>query len=45
LCDYLDVDGNILINDDPYIGVGCNNGVLTFGSAPEKVGLRVRLRS
>src|SRR5205823_13727605 len=44
LCDYLDVDGNILITNDPYIGVAEKNGVLSFASAPEKFGLRVSAR-
>jgi L-alanine-DL-glutamate epimerase-like enolase superfamily enzyme len=44
LCDYLDVDGNILITNDPYIGVGCDKGVLSFAGAPEKNGLRVSPR-
>ena len=41
LCDFLDVDGNILINDDPYRGVTAEKGILSFASAPEKLGLRV----
>jgi L-Ala-D/L-Glu epimerase len=41
LCDYLDLDGNILITNDPYRGVQCENGLLTFRDAPEKHGLRV----
>jgi len=41
LCDHLDVDGNILITDDPYLGVTSENGVLSFASAPETTGLRV----
>jgi L-alanine-DL-glutamate epimerase-like enolase superfamily enzyme len=45
LCDYLDIDGNILINDDPYLGVTAEKGILSFANAPEKTGLRVRLRS
>jgi len=44
LCDYLDLDGNILITDDPYLGVGTNQGLLSFANAPEKYGLRVRSR-
>ena len=44
LCDYLDLDGNILITDDPYLGVGTNQGLLSFANAPEKYGLRVRPR-
>jgi L-alanine-DL-glutamate epimerase-like enolase superfamily enzyme len=41
LCDYLDLDGNILITDDPYLGVATNQGLLSFANAPEKYGLRV----
>jgi L-alanine-DL-glutamate epimerase-like enolase superfamily enzyme len=44
LCDYLDVDGNILITNDPYVGVATQDGVLSFASAPEKFGLRVSAR-
>jgi L-alanine-DL-glutamate epimerase-like enolase superfamily enzyme len=44
LCDYLDVDGNILITNDPYIGVATENSLLSFGQAPEKFGLRVKAR-
>lgn len=45
LCDYLDLDGNILITNDPYLGVTSENGILSFASAPEKVGLRVTVRN
>jgi L-alanine-DL-glutamate epimerase-like enolase superfamily enzyme len=44
LCDYLDVDGNILCTNDPYLGVANSNGLLSFAAAPEKFGLRVTLR-
>jgi L-alanine-DL-glutamate epimerase-like enolase superfamily enzyme len=44
LCDYLDLDGNVLITNDPFLGVGSTNGVLSFASAPEKLGLRVSQR-
>ncbi len=44
LCDYLDLDGNILITNDPYRGVAADQGVLSFASAPEKFGLRVTAR-
>ena len=44
LCDYLDLDGNILITDDPYVGVATNRGLLSFAGAPEKYGLRVAPR-
>ncbi len=45
LCDYLDIDGNILITNDPYVGVTAEKGILSFASAPEKTGLRVGLRN
>jgi len=41
LCDYLDLDGNILITNDPYAGVSAPNGALSFTSATEPFGLRV----
>jgi len=44
LCDYLDIDGNILIKNDPYIGVSSERGRLSFEKAPEKIGLRVSAR-
>jgi len=45
LCDYLDVDGNLLITNDPYLGVTAENGILSFANTPEKSGLRVCPRS
>jgi L-alanine-DL-glutamate epimerase-like enolase superfamily enzyme len=44
LCDYLDLDGNLLITNDPYRGVTARSGVLSFADAPEKYGLRVSTR-
>ena len=44
LCDYLDLDGNILITNDPFSGVRCENGMLSFRDAPETTGLRVGQR-
>jgi L-alanine-DL-glutamate epimerase-like enolase superfamily enzyme len=44
LCDYLDLDGSILITNDPYVGVTADKGVLSFAAAPEKFGLRVSAR-
>lgn len=41
LADYLDLDGNLLINNDPYRGVTAENGILSFANAPGKTGLRV----
>lgn len=44
LADHLDVDGNLLITNDPYEGVTANNGVLSFTSTKEKRGLCVSPR-
>jgi L-Ala-D/L-Glu epimerase len=41
LCDFLDIDGNVLIKNDPYLGVTSDKGILSFANAPEKAGLRV----
>jgi L-Ala-D/L-Glu epimerase len=41
LCDFLDLDGNLLTTNDPYAGVTARKGILSFQSAQEKVGLRV----
>jgi L-alanine-DL-glutamate epimerase-like enolase superfamily enzyme len=45
LCDFLDIDGNILITNDPYLGVASPKGLLSFANAPEPNGLRVVPRS
>jgi L-alanine-DL-glutamate epimerase-like enolase superfamily enzyme len=44
LCDYLDVDGNVLITNDPYVGVTTAQGLLSFATAPANSGLRVSTR-
>jgi len=44
LCDHLDLDGNLLITNDPYRGVSAQNGVLSFANAPAPTGLRVAAR-
>lgn len=44
LADFMDVDGTLLITNDPYEGVTAEKGVLSFASAREKHGLRVRAR-
>jgi hypothetical protein len=41
LCDYLDVEGNVLITNDPYLGMTAEKGLLSFADASEKFGLRV----
>jgi len=42
LADYLDLDGSLLIRNDPYTGPAVKNGILSFAAAREKTGLRVR---
>ena len=44
LCDYLDLDGNVLITNDPYLGVSAEGGVLSFTGTQELFGLRVSAR-
>jgi L-alanine-DL-glutamate epimerase-like enolase superfamily enzyme len=44
-CDYLDLDGNVLITNDPYEGVTSEKGLLSFGGAREAYGLRACLRN
>ena len=44
LCDFLDVDGNVLITNDPYVGVTSEKGILSFAQAPEEFGLRASPR-
>ncbi len=41
LADYLDLDGNLLITDDPFRGVACDRGKLSFPEDLPKSGLRV----
>ncbi len=41
LTDYLDLDGNLLITNDPFRGVTADKGRMSFASAPAKTGLRV----
>ena len=45
LCDYLDLDGNILITNDPYLGVGTDHGLVSFANAPVPHGLRTAARA
>ena len=42
LADHLDIDGNLLVSNDPYRGATAENGGVSFANAPEKFGLRVR---
>ena len=41
LADYLDLDGCLLVRNDPCAGVVVKNGILSFAAAKEKLGLRV----
>ncbi len=45
LSDFVDVDGNLLVTNDPYRGVSAENGVLSFRNASETFGLRVNAKS
>ena len=45
LADHLDIDGNLLISNDPFLGATCTRGVISFREAPETLGLRVTTRS
>ncbi len=44
LADHLDIDGNLLIQNDPYSGVSSEKASLSFSNAPEPFGLRVQPR-
>ena len=45
LADYLDIDGNLLITNDPFLGVTAEGGVISFAQAPGQAGLRVKARA
>jgi L-alanine-DL-glutamate epimerase-like enolase superfamily enzyme len=45
LTDFLDIDGNILITNDPYCGPTSERGMISFVQAPNPTGLRVAKRS
>jgi len=44
LTDHLDIDGNILISNDPYLGATAEKGAISFVNTPETFGLRVKAR-
>jgi L-alanine-DL-glutamate epimerase-like enolase superfamily enzyme len=44
LADHLDVDGNLLITNDPFLGVTAEKGILSFAHTKEKRGLMVSPR-
>ena len=45
LTDFLDIDGNILITNDPFIGPTSERGMISFAKAPNLLGLCVSKRS
>ena len=44
LADHRDIDGNLLISNDPYVGPTSDKGIISFASAKEPHGLRVASR-
>jgi len=42
LADHLDLDGNLLVTNDPYLGATAERGIISFAQAPDKTGLGVR---
>lgn len=44
LTDWLDLDGNLLITNDPFAGVTSHRGAMSFAAAEEPFGLRVKPR-
>ncbi len=44
LTDYLDIDGNLLITGDPYLGATAVNGKVSFAKTEETLGLRVKAK-
>lgn len=45
LADFLDLDGNLLITNDPFAGATARKGMVSFADAAEATGLRVRERT
>ena len=45
LTDHVDLDGNLLITNDPFSGVTADGGMLSFARAPEPHGLQVRRKT
>ncbi len=44
LTNHLDIDGNLLCSNDPYVGPTSVKGKISFAPAAEKTGLRVKAR-
>lgn len=45
LADHLDIDGNLLVSNDPFLGATCSRGFISFRETPEQTGLRVSERN
>jgi L-Ala-D/L-Glu epimerase len=45
LTDYLDIDGNLLITNDPFVGSTGEKGSVSFAKAPNRIGLCVARRA
>jgi L-alanine-DL-glutamate epimerase-like enolase superfamily enzyme len=45
LADHLDIDGNLLTTNDPFLGATAERGLISFAHAPVKTGLRVATRT
>jgi L-Ala-D/L-Glu epimerase len=45
ITDHLDLDGNLLISNDPFAGATANRGAISFAGAPAQMGLRVKSRN
>jgi L-alanine-DL-glutamate epimerase-like enolase superfamily enzyme len=41
LTDFLDIDGSLLIKNDPFLGATAEGGVISFAKAKDAIGLRV----
>jgi L-alanine-DL-glutamate epimerase-like enolase superfamily enzyme len=39
---HLDIDGNLLVSNDPFAGATAGKGLVSFAAAPVKTGLRVK---
>lgn len=44
LTNHLDIDGNLLVSNDPYLGATAEKGMISFAQAPTEFGLRVKAR-
>jgi hypothetical protein len=44
LTDHLDIDGNLLISNDPYAGATAEKGIVSLAAAPDEIGLQVKPR-